>query len=151
MATNTAVRGELGCYPILITMLCLSVKYWWSLNRQCLHERNSLAVLALLDNRRLDNTGVFAWSSGIKSTLNLIDNPNIWDKSNILYDSCFNRLILCNLRDKYDNCLIHHVNNFQAKLCSHCKSFGLENYILMFHKSITANFSRLRISAHSSL
>ena len=44
-------------------------------------------------------------------------------------------------------------NNFQAKLHSHCiffkKSFGLENYILMFRRSMTANFSRLRITAHS--
>ena len=31
-STNNAVRGELGCYPLLIFMLGLSVKYWWKLN-----------------------------------------------------------------------------------------------------------------------
>ena len=57
-ATNNAVRGELGSYPLLITMLCLSIKYWWKLNNNCLDGCNSLAVHALLDNRRICNTGI---------------------------------------------------------------------------------------------
>jgi exonuclease III len=153
-ATNNAVRGELGSYPILIFMLYLSIKYWWSLNMQCLHGNNSLVVQALLDNRTLCNSSsrIFSWSTGIKSILNLTDNSNIWDKPNILNASCISRLILCNLHDKYDNYWMHHINNFQPKLRSYCifkQNFSPENYVIMCRRSLRANFSRLRISAHS--
>ena len=65
--TNNAVRGDLGSYPILIFMLSLSLKYWWKLNNDCLHGSDSLAVLALLDNRLVHNARYFTWSNGIKN------------------------------------------------------------------------------------
>lgn len=150
-ATNAAVRGELGSYPLLIIMLRLSIKYWWSLNIQCLHGCNSLVVHALLDNRRLCNDGIFSWSSGIKSILIFIDKFDIWDKPNVLTKSNFNDLILNNLQEKYDSFWYYHINNFQAKLRTYCifkNNFGIEQYILSFRRSFRANFSRLRISAH---
>jgi hypothetical protein len=33
-ATYNAVRGEVGSYPLLISMLALSLKYWWKLNNE---------------------------------------------------------------------------------------------------------------------
>ena len=82
-ATNNAVRGELGSYPLLITMLRLSIKYWWSLNNKCLDGCNSLVVNALLDNRKLCNTCVISWSSGLQGIFNLIDGQEIWDLNQI--------------------------------------------------------------------
>jgi hypothetical protein len=52
-ATNHAARGELGSFPLLIPMLGLSVKYWWSLNELCLKNNNKLVIDALIDNRKL--------------------------------------------------------------------------------------------------
>ena len=153
-ATNNAVRGELGSFPILITMLSLSIKYWWRLNDKCLNNHKSLAVHALIDNRKFcDNTNdVFSWSKGLKAILNLIDKNDIWNKPNIITYNNFNNLILSNLKSVYGTLWVNHINNYQSKLRSYCtfkKSFNLENYILMFSRNIRSSFSKLRISAHS--
>ena len=44
------------------------------------------------------------------------------------------------------------IKDFQPKLRTYCRfkfNFSLENYVLLFQKSLRANFSRLRLSAHS--
>ena len=133
-------------------MLCLSIKYWWRLNKNCLDGCDSLAVHALLDNRRICNTGISSWSTGLKNIFTLIDGLEIWDKPNILNVSSFNGSLFSSLQSNYDNLWIHQINYCQTKLRVYClfkKQFAPDNYFLMFRRSITANFSRLRLSAHS--
>ena len=145
-ATNNAVRGELGSYPLLITMLCLSIKYWWKLNKNCLDGCDSLAVHALLDNRRICSTGISSWSTGLKNIFTLVDGLEIWDKPNI-----FLLMEVFSLRFN----LIMIIFGF-IRLTVVRQSLGHTAYLkknlhlkIILRRSITANFSRLRVSAHS--
>jgi hypothetical protein len=150
-ATNNAARGELGSYPILITMLG-SIKYWWKLNDKCMNGCKSLVIDALLENRKLCNTGLFSWSSGLKKTFDLIHRVDIWERPNIITPNSFNETIVSNLKSTYSTLWLNNITNFQTKLRSYCcfkKSFNSENYVVMFHRSLRAPFSKLRISAHS--
>ena len=54
-ASNNAVRGELGSYPLLLFMLSLSLKYWWKLNNDYIIGTKSLVILALIENRKLQD------------------------------------------------------------------------------------------------
>ena len=149
-STNNAVRGELGSHPLLINMLCLALKYWWLLNKKCFQGDNSLVVHALLDNRKQCDNNFYNWSSGIKDILQLTDNANIWCKPNILQVNT----ILPALHAKYNALWFHQTSYFQPKLRCYCtfkEEFGLENYVYMFNKTLSTNFSRLRVSAHSLL
>jgi hypothetical protein len=102
-ATNNAVRGELGKFPILITMLSLAIKYWWFLNDKCMNGCRSLVVNAVLDNRKLCDTGIFSWSTGIKGLFGLINRLDIWNKPNIITPRCFDDIIVSNLKLVYSN------------------------------------------------
>jgi len=150
--TNNAVRSELGCFPMLLFTMNLSVKYWWFLNNQCLHGSKALVIDALLDNRRLCDTGLFSWSSGIKQILTIINRLDIWDKPNLLTKHNFQDNILSNLKSIYDVQCLSFMSNHQPKLRSYClfkTNFHLENYVVMFNRSFRLNFSKLRLSAHS--
>ena len=49
-ASNHAVRGELGSYPLLLFMLCLSLKYWFKLNNDCMLGSTSLVIHPLFND-----------------------------------------------------------------------------------------------------
>jgi hypothetical protein len=119
-ATNNAVRGELGSFPMLITMLSLSIKYWWTLNIKSMNGCKSLVVNALLDNRKLCDTDVFSWSSGIKGILNLLNRLDIWVRPTIITSKGFTDIILSELMNVYDNLWLNNITNFQQKLRSYC-------------------------------
>jgi hypothetical protein len=150
--TNNAVRSELGSFPMLLFMMSLSIKYWWTLNNQCLHGCKSLVIDALLDNRKLCATGIFSWSSGVKKILAIINKLDIWDKPNILTKHNFQDNILSNLESTYEIKCLSFMCQYQPKLRSFClfkTNFHLENYVIMFSRSFRSNFSKLRLSAHS--
>lgn len=147
-ATNHAVRGELGKYPLLLTMLSLSIKYWWKLNINCMDGSESLVIKALIENRKLKK---FSWSSGIKSIFTLINNEDIWYKPLLLSKSNFNNLIDSCLKSVYDRLWSVSINNHLSKLRTYCQfkgSFSLENYVIILNRCLRSAFCKLRISAH---
>lgn len=148
-STNNAVRGELGSFPLLISMLSLAVKYWWKLNDRCVKGDNSLVIQGLIDNRKLS---CFSWSSGLKRVFELINKLEIWVKPNIITGARFNDLIVTRLQHVYSSLWINQINNFQTKLRSYRlfkKSFDMENYAIMYNRSSRAALCKLRISSHS--
>ena len=153
--TNNAVRGELGAIGLLsmlISMLGLSIKYWWKLNVKCFNGCNSLVVNALIDNRKLCDKGIFSWSSGIKNALNLIIKLDIWERPTLLTAGTFSTDIMLNLTNVYDSLWTTSISHVQSKLCSYClfkKEFCLENYVMMFGRINRFPFTKLRVSAHS--
>ena len=150
-ATNTAVRGELGSYPLLITMLCLAIKYWWHLNNSCLKGKNSLVIDALIDNRKLDLTDTFTWSTGIKNVFQLIKKTDIWNKPNTITKGNFDDVITSNIKAVYSTLWTSHINLSQPKLRTYCqfkRSFHMENYVSLFNRSSRSSLCKLRISAH---
>ena len=96
-STNNAVRGELGCYPLLIFMLGLSVKYWWKLNNNCYKGLNSLVINALADNRKLCDSGIYTWSTGIKKVLHLIGRLDVWERPLMIKPNSFSSTITENI------------------------------------------------------
>lgn len=115
-ATNHAVRGELGSYPLLIFMLSISLKYWWKLNNDCLMGSSSLAIHALIDNRLSHNVNFFTWSNGIKYICNLFGNNELWDKPNILHKTSVVKTISSSLSSVYNNEWLTNISNVQSKL-----------------------------------
>ena len=53
---------------MLLTLLRLSVKYWWHLNDLSMKNTNMLVVNALVENRH-GSTNYFTWSGEIKYVL----------------------------------------------------------------------------------
>jgi len=156
--TNNAVRGELGSYPLLLFMLCLSLKYWWSLNNDCLLGSSTLVIQTLLENRVISthntNNTFFTWSSGIKNICKLIDMEDVWSKPNILFKSSLSQLVTNKLQSIYDSQWLSYISSFQPKLRTYCKfktSFNCENYLIIFNRSQRLSFSKLRVSAHKLL
>ena len=151
-ATNNAVRGELGSYPLLISMLTLSFKYWWKLNQDCSFGSSSLVVQALIENRSFQYGYYFTWSKGIKSICSLINNNDIWDRPNILSKSSISDLVSSSLKSKYDQEWYSHISTKQMKLRTYCqfkKSFNQENYVHILNQVQKSVFCKLRISAHT--
>jgi len=148
-ATNNAVRGELGSYPLLISMIALAVKYWWKLNLNCMLGSNSLVTKALTDNRK--NSLAFTWSTGIKNVLTLIGKPDIWDRPILINKANFNTLIVNSLKSVYNNLWLDVIKNHQSKLRTYCQfklSFSDENYVTLLKRQYRSTFCKLRISCH---
>ena len=149
--TNHAVRGELGSFPILLTLLRLSVKYWWHLNDLCMKNTDMLVVDALVENRK-GSTNYFTWSGGIKNTLYVLDRSDIWTKPNICTGSSIPTVVSNGLENIYSKLWYNCITNAQPKLRTYCRfktNFILENYVRMFNLSTRVAFSKLRISAHT--
>ena len=66
--TTAAVRGELGCFPLLITMLPQAAKFWLKL---CTHDSLDLVNLAYRESLQMANT---SWATHIQS---------LWTKSGL--------------------------------------------------------------------
>ena len=150
-ASNAAVRGELGSFPLLIPMLSLAIKYWWKLNKLCASGQKSLVIDALLENRKLDLTHTFTWSSGIKSMFQLIDKPDVWNKPNLITKVNFDDCITSSIKSVYSSLWFNHISLSQPKLRTYCqfkKSFAMENYVKAFNRSSRSMLCKLRISAH---
>ncbi len=148
-ATNNAVRGELGSYPILISMIALSIKYWWKLNINCMLGSTSIVTKALIDNRKLSSNN-FSWSTGILNVLKVIDKHDIWNRPTLMNKANFNISIIDNLKSVYDNSWVKMINH-QTKLRTYCQfksSFSLENYIILLKRQSKSTFCKLRISSH---
>ena len=150
-ASNNAVRGELGSYPLLLFMLSLSLKYWWKLNNDCMFGTKSLVIKALIENRKLQTNNYFTWSNGIKSICNLINQSDVWDKPNILCKSTLTNVVLTQLQHVYSDKWYFCVTNNSPKLRTYCTykaNFEQENYVNFLNKAARSAFCKLRISAH---
>jgi hypothetical protein len=151
-ATNHAVRGDLGSYPILLFMISLAIKYWWGLNMDCFKGKNTLVIKSLIvENRKLDAAGTFTWSTGIKNIFKLINKLDVWDKPLLFSKSKISSCILSSLHDIYNELWVNKINNHSPKLRTYCKfkhSFMLENYVSILKRSKRSTFCKLRVSAH---
>ncbi len=150
-ASNHAVRGELGSYPLLLFMLSLSLKYWWKLNNDCLLGKSSLAVQALLEDRSFQGNNYFIWFRGIKCICNLIGKDDVWVKPNILCKTTIVNVVTSSLKTVYDSNWFSCISADNSKLRTYCKfktMFQQDNYILFFNRTSRSAFSKIRISAH---
>ena len=130
----------------------LSVKYWWKLNNNCYKGINSLVINALGDNRKLSDSSIYTWSTGIKKVLHLIGRLDIWERPLLITPNSFSTTIMDAITNfYYDRLWCDNINKVQSKLRTYClfkNQFCLENYVSMFSCQYRSVFTKLRISAH---
>ena len=133
-STNAAVRSELGRYPLLISILNLSIRYH---ERIISLEDSSLVKISCMDDsiQSLDSS----WFS-ITQRLYTDFGGSSSFKSN------FEKLYSSNWESYIKKC---HSEGKLRVYSQFKKVFSLENYILQFPSHFRRNFTKLRISAHN--
>ena len=131
-ATNDAVRGELGRFPLLITILNNSFRYFKRMEHSCMY---SLAKISCMD----------------KDTRNLNFS---WYNCMVRLDNVFNqsRSFLSDMQNVYRISWTNMIKNCTGKLRTYSQfkeTFLLENYVTQLPLNTRRNLTKLRISAHN--
>ena len=149
-ATNIAVMGELGRYPLYLEVLLNMVKYWFRLSEQT----DSLIKEAFEESKNMFNKNKDCWYGSIKSIFEYLEiNP----QSILNLKTCPNTYLMKKLKVKYekiwgdllkdDKLHKHHGNKlrtyrlFKNNLC-------LEKYLMLENCKSTNELTKFRISAH---
>ena len=144
-ATNSAVRGELGRFPIALSIFIQMLKFWFHMESS----KNTILQHALAESKNLEHQVKKSWSSHITNLLTKtgikIDKPS---KHNII--SFKNKVI--NDYKMYWKHSLGDVDKKEGKLSTyrHIKtSFHFENYLHdIKHKEHRIIYTSLRISSH---
>ena len=131
-STNAAVRGEIGRYPLLISMLNLAARY---------HERIQSLEHSSLVKMSCSDIFVHAYNASWPSVM-----------VELCRNFCGTLSLKATLEQIYRESWSSYIDSCQGKLRLYAKfkkSFELENYLLQFPTHIRRNFSKLRISAHN--
>jgi hypothetical protein len=84
-ASNLAVVGELGRYPLYIDIVINMIKYWIRLHED---KTNCMLKAALDENNKMHNNGQHCWVSCIYYILKELDmqsNPIFYHVNNNIY------------------------------------------------------------------
>jgi hypothetical protein len=149
-ATNAAVRGELGEYPLLTGLLSQTGKYWL---RLCALDPSALVHKAYLDSYSNMKPGLINWASCIKTLWTHFDLQDTWDNQGSLFKHKSISLLQQAITKKYEIGWSRVINNNDgSKLRTYSifkQEFALENYILAEpNVAKRKEFTKLRISAH---
>jgi hypothetical protein len=148
-STNLAVKGELGRYPLIISMLSLSVKYWM---RTCSLETSEFVKMSYLDSICNYKNGNNDWAVKIYRILNLCDLSHLWEDQGLINGKVYSELCKSSLQQLYSSHWLEQINKPNSnKLRTYAKfkhSFTLENYVASHKCDKRRNFSNFRISAH---
>ena len=145
--TTAAVRGELGCFPLLVTMLPQAAKYWFKIS---MNENNDLVGSAYLDSLSLKNS----WAVQIKLMWTKANLNNVWDCQGSLRTSKPTTKLKQWFQEKFNEQWSLYVqrDDPKSKLRSYKlfkRDFGVENYLLSTKVFAVRNeFCKLRTSAH---
>ena len=152
-ATNAAVRGELGTFPLLIPALSHCISYWLSLNSQ-----SSLSKEAYLDSIQFIHNRKMGWAFHINQILQFFNLENVWFNQGSLYPNKINTILKNNMHAKFIICWENYIGispslqniKTSTKMRTYNlfkKEFTFENYL---NKSFNLRlpFTKLRISTH---
>lgn len=136
--------GELGRYPIEITIKCRIINYW---NRLISGKHTKLSFL--LYNKLKTTLNVHSkWISNIKRIFDEIGRPDIW--LNQVPNSNYDKLVKQNLKDQF-------LQDWSSKLDQSSKgvnyrifkdNINLEKYFLKLPKNLYINLAKLRTGNH---
>ena len=136
-SSNHAVRGELGRYPLLITLLHHSFRFYKRLFLS--NKFQSLVTISCSD------TEVYSYEKSWISVMNKL--YKMFNQSTSV------RTIMLDLYKKeWNNLMLNLSSDPDSKLRTYAKfknSFNIENYILQFPLHLRRNLTKLRISAHN--
>lgn len=160
-ATNNAILGELGRFPLYINILSLMVKSWHRIANKAQVDEKSLLVLAYSVSDNLRAKGYDSWCSNIKFILENLELGNIFHNPNSIDSKSLGRLIRIKLEDRFSNKwkkeLVHGPcrkgGNSGSKLRSYVEFkyfIGQEPYLhLVKNQSHRRALTKFRISAHT--
>ncbi len=153
-ATNAAVKGELGSYPIAIFMFIHCIKYFNRLNTLKDMSSDSLVYKAFMESKSSN----LSWFKSIQNMLH-ISLPTASSASNNSNLNRFYSHIVSNIKRKYVDQWFAFINrtpvnqNQGNKLRIYNKfknSFQLEHYLKIINDRRTrVEICKLRISAHT--
>jgi len=153
-ATNAAVRGELGRYPLLINLISQSFKYWM---RTCTLPVDNIVYKSYLESlvTTLDMDKK-SWSACIYSLLHKYKLDNLWESQGNILGTEYSSIFIKTMQSDYEIKWQAHIRkdslpNTPNKLDTYSKfkiNFEMENYVLNSPLSARRNFTKLRISAH---
>ena len=139
-ASNYAVLGELGRYPLYISIICTILKYY---NRLLDMDKSSLLYQAFTVNKELFVSGKNSWFQKVSNILNMLEI----NCDNIDIKQVKNKLI-----SRFKLFWKNKLSN-NKKLESYTKyksNFILEPYLFIIkNRDYRKQLTRLRISAHS--
>jgi hypothetical protein len=158
-ASNIAVRGELGRYPLYIDTLLHIVTFWKRLTKM---EENSLLHKAYACEQQLTSEGTHTWLKCVKHILNKCNMLHIYNRPKSFKDRFVTKALIKNLRLEYKNTwrsLIKGKDNLTDqqppkgnKLRTYLKikdQFHRESYLQnITNKDHRHTMTRFRISAH---
>ena len=150
-ATNLAVLGELGRYPLFVDAILKMLNYWLSL--QARRNTKSLINDCLKVSETLHERGTKSWITGIHNILSIFDENytgHLPSKINISN-------IKSNIKDEFKKfwkkqITSLHGKNGGNKLRTYSKfkgQFSQESYVTQIPFSRRANYTKFRISAHT--
>jgi len=150
-ASNVAVKGELGRFPLLIELLCHSIKNW---SRIC--DVSDFSILKSTYVEACNNMSFVpnSWASNIKGILSYFHLDSIWDNQGCLYKNRMVESLRNCMYQKYEQDWLANINrgsnsNKLRTYNTFKNTFFAENYI--FHtKDISTRkwLTQLRISSH---
>ncbi len=148
-ASNMAVRGELGRYPIMCTIVISMVKYFVRL-RSLPEERTLKRIIIEIENGNIASS----WWTTVSSILDNLGidiniNMNDSQKVKLLLKEATDA-VYCFYQDHYFNVL--HDENQTKKLRTYRlfkDTYSYEPYLDILHNPVLRkNYTRFRISAH---
>ncbi len=149
---NDATHGELGQFPLLITILPLATKYWLNV---CNSDVDSLVRKAYLSCCTAQSEN---WTAHLKQMLQIFNLWGIWDNQGFNLKHKTAKLVRSSLESHYESSWLSHINggtlgNSSPKLRTYKlfkSKFIMEKYLLFNNVPFSKRqeFTKLRVSAH---
>jgi hypothetical protein len=149
--THAAIKGELGRFPLLITIVTNTLRYWM---RTCSLSPDGIVKKSYLDNLINSCDTKTSWSDSIFRLLSYFDMEQIWESQGEINGTTYIQSFKKTMESKYAELWLNYINRNDSpnKLRTYStfkKQFCLENYILSCKLSERRNFTKLRVSAHN--
>ena len=149
-ATNLAVRGETGRYPLLIKILANMFKYLIHIKTS----KNNLLTEAYELSENLSNKGIDSWANFLKSILTFLNiKVDIKSDCKHLYRKVLQALIIKFNSIWKERIQSNHGENIQKgnKLRTYAlfkQNFNMEKYLQFGSRNQRRNLCKFRISNH---
>ena len=154
-ATNAAVLGELGRYPLTLIFFTQSIKFFDRIRSETFTGLAKDSFKESFKAQASTSPAQHTWAHHISLLLNNSNHSHVWsaavENQSASIDAKVFREILLN---KYAPGWYNHISRDSPsgnKLCTFVrfkKSFKMEHYILSCAPTLRKNFTKLRISAH---
>ena len=139
--SNSAVRGELGRYPMSVKVLSLSVKYWHNI---ITNRSPNILLRAALHS---ENSIYSHWTQGIEFVLTTNGLAYVWGEHSTITPSCLYNLLKQRLTDQYIQTWIMDNRNKTSPLSLIKQTYDYSKYLSYIRSpEIRSIFTKMRIN-----